>query len=170
MGVDKATLLLDGEPLGVRAGRVLREACEPVIEVGPGYSGLDAVADDDPGGGPLGGLLTGARALQVAGPVVLLGCDLPLVDADLLAEIAAYPGSGTVVPVDGTGVPQVVCGRYSTAALARGAELFAEGRHSLQPLLELPDARTPDDWCQRGCWEDVDTPEQARRFGIAMPR
>ncbi|MBM3675151.1 MAG: hypothetical protein FJW88_09395 [Actinobacteria bacterium] len=169
MGVPKPMLLLDGEPLAARSGRVLAAVCGPVVEVGPGCSGLVAVPDDVARSGPLGGVLTGVRALGVAGPVMVLGCDLPSVDEAVVRAIASHPGVGTVVPLDADGEPQVVCARYSVVALARAAHLFAAGRRSLRLLLDLPDVTT---WAVADPRRlaDVDTPEDARRFGITVPR
>ena len=46
MGTDKARLVVDGETLAARSARVLAAVCEPVIEVGPGVSGLPAVEEE----------------------------------------------------------------------------------------------------------------------------
>ena len=169
MGIDKASLVIDGESLAARAGRVLAEVCDPVIEVGPGLSGLYAIADDIPATGPLGGLLKGTSALGVLGPVLLFACDMPAVSSDTLRSIANYVGVGTVVPVDRAGVRQVVCARYSVAALERGAALLAAGSFSLQALADLPDAVIADEWSENDCWADVDTPADAHHFGIHLP-
>ena len=56
MGVDKATLVLDGETLAVRAGRRLAAACAPTLEVGDGLSGLPSLREWPPGSGPLAAL------------------------------------------------------------------------------------------------------------------
>jgi molybdopterin-guanine dinucleotide biosynthesis protein A len=43
LGVDKASLVLDGETLARRAARRLDAVCSPVLEAGDGVSGLPAV-------------------------------------------------------------------------------------------------------------------------------
>ena len=40
LGVDKATLVLDGETLAQRAARHLEAVCAPVVEAGDGVSGV----------------------------------------------------------------------------------------------------------------------------------
>ena len=63
MGTDKARLVVNGETLAARSARVLTAVCDPVVEVGPGVSGLPAVLEEPPGAGPLVALLAGVGAL-----------------------------------------------------------------------------------------------------------
>src|SRR6185436_50765 len=56
LGVDKATLVVDGESLARRAARRLAVVCDPVIETGDGVSGLRAVREEPAGAGPLAAL------------------------------------------------------------------------------------------------------------------
>ncbi len=168
MGVTKAILLVDGVSLAERAARVLLAVCEPVVEVGPGYSQLTRVSEDAPGCGPLAALVAGADAVGGTDPVLLLACDLPFVTEELVARLAAWPGAGTVVPVDRDGFVQPVCARYSRDALDRARELVASGERSLRSLLSGPDVTRLDDIDGR-VLVDVDTPEDAQRWGIRPP-
>jgi molybdopterin-guanine dinucleotide biosynthesis protein A len=170
MGAPKATLELDGARLADRAAAALGRVCEPVLEVGPGYTALAVAPEDPPGRGPLAALVAGADAVPTAGPVVLLACDLLFAD-ELVARIAAAPGTGTVVPLDGRGVPQPVCARYSAAAIARARTLLDEGERSLRALL---DALDPGDLTRLTDVDpralvDVDTPDEAQRWGVRRP-
>ena len=82
MGHDKATLVIDGEPSARRLGALLAGVVDPALEVGPQRSGLAAIAEEQPGEGPLAALAAGWSALARAGhdgSVVVLACDLPLV-------------------------------------------------------------------------------------------
>src|SRR4051794_40818295 len=99
MGTDKASLVVRGEAMAAGAARVLAAICNPVVEVGPGVTGLDSVHEEPRGAGPLAGFLAGVDALGAPGPVVLLGCDLPLVDEAVLRFIVDRAGSGSVVPM-----------------------------------------------------------------------
>jgi aspartyl-tRNA(Asn)/glutamyl-tRNA(Gln) amidotransferase subunit A len=65
MGRDKAELVIAGERLADRSARVLAGVCDPVLEVGPGRSAIDAVVDDEVRAGPLVALATGAAALAL---------------------------------------------------------------------------------------------------------
>src|SRR5690242_17474300 len=115
MGTDKARLVVDGETLAARGARVLADVCDPVIEVGPGVSGLPAIEEEPRGGGPLVALLAGRGALGNPRAVVLLACDLPFVEPALLRLLVDRPGWGTVVPVV-EGRFQYACARYGAAA------------------------------------------------------
>ena len=97
MGRDKALLEIEGIPMARRVAEVMRLAgCIPVFAVGPARlaAGLDVVSDDHPGEGPLGGILTALRA-AAPGPVLVMACDLPWIDAHtvetVLAAAAAEP-------------------------------------------------------------------------------
>ena len=125
LGTDKATLVLDGSTLAARAARALLDRGLPSVEVGPGHSGLPAVREEPPLGGPLAALVAGAEALARTMPappdaVVLLACDLPHVGPVLDALLAAPPAL-LVVPLDAERRPQFVCARYGAPLVARGA-------------------------------------------------
>src|SRR3954470_9716556 len=83
MGTDKARLVVSGETLAARSARVLASVCDPVVEVGPGVSGLPVVQEEPPGAGPLVALLAGVGALGEPKTVILLACDLPNVSSEL---------------------------------------------------------------------------------------
>jgi molybdenum cofactor guanylyltransferase len=172
LGVDKSTLVFEGETFAARAARVLRAVCNPVVEVGPGVSGLPSVREDPPGTGPLAALIAGAAALDSRGPVVLLACDLPFVEAPLLAMLAEWPGAGTVIPVSGRR-PQYVCARYGRSSLAEAREWLSRGDASLRSAADR-DAEFVDE----AIWQrvapahalaDVDTPGDAARLGLDLP-
>jgi molybdopterin-guanine dinucleotide biosynthesis protein A len=173
MGRDKATLVVAGERLADRAARVLTAVCDPVLEVGPGHSPLDAVGDEEPRAGPLAALVTGTSALRARGydgAVLLLGVDLPFVDASLLDLIAHYPAEATVVPLAG-GMRQSCCARYAPAALATAADLVARGERALHALLSAaPVVEIPEgEWqtaAPADALADLDTPEDLARHGV----
>src|SRR5580704_6177217 len=68
MGQDKATLVLaDGRTFAQTVAACLSQVADPVLEIGPGKSGLIAIADELPGSGPLAALSTGWRSLVDSG-------------------------------------------------------------------------------------------------------
>ena len=85
MGTDKARLLVDGRPMAVRIADALWEAgCHPVWCQGGDLAalrqlGLDAVADETPGEGPVGAILSALR--HGGGDLVVAACDLVALDA-----------------------------------------------------------------------------------------
>jgi len=173
LGFDKATVMVGDETLAERAARVLSAVCSPVIEVGPGRSGMPVIRETPPGTGPLAGLLAGVDALG-ADAVVLLGCDLVRVESPLLALLADWDGGSSAVPtLDGR--PQLVCARYGSGALEAARALLAAGERSLRAVLEavsidlVPESR----WrtvAGADAFDDLDTPEDLARLGLRAPR
>lgn len=176
-GAPKVDVVVDGERLVDRSARVLAEVADPVLEVGPGHSALEAVIEDDRGAGPLAAVAAGGRALADRGPgrgdVLVVAVDLPFLDPPLLRLLAAAPAAEAVVPrVDGRAQP--LCARYSAAALARAETLLRTGARSMQALLREVEVRWLDEgeWgtvTTERCFVDVDTPDDARRIGLEAP-
>ena len=173
MGRDKAALVVAGERLADHAARELTGACEPVLEIGPGRSELEAVADDEPRAGPLAALVTGAGALRTRGyegAVLLLAVDLPFIDARLLQLLVDHPAAETVVPMAG-GMRQSCCARYAPAALATAGELVEQGERAMHALLSaVPVVEiTEPEWravAPAEALADLDTPEDLARHGL----
>jgi molybdenum cofactor guanylyltransferase len=171
MGRDKADLVVGGVRLADRGAAVLAEVCEPVLEVGPGWSPLEAVQEDPAGTGPLAAVAAGGRALGDRGhrgPVLVLAVDLPAVEVPLLRFLATFPGTGTVVPFVG-GHPQPLCARYSAEALATADRLASEGQTSMRALVAaLPEVQWagPRMWgrvATEAAFVDLDVPEDLGR-------
>jgi molybdopterin-guanine dinucleotide biosynthesis protein A len=160
MGRDKATLVVDGEMLAVRAARILQAACDPVVEVGPGVTDLRAVRESPPGSGPLAGLLAAYDALEADGSVLLLACDLPFVTDAVVRMLVEHPATGSVVPIV-EGHEQYACARWSAAAVAA-----ARGGTALRDLTRAEDA-TSVAVADSRLLEDVDTPDDLRRLGLS---
>jgi molybdenum cofactor guanylyltransferase len=175
MGTDKALIEVDGQRLVDRAVAVLGAVADPMIEVGPGWSGLPAVREDPPGSGPLAALSAGAAALRSAGhdgPVLVLAVDMPRVGVELLRYLAGRPGTATAVPRAG-GHPQPMCARYGPDVLAAVDDRLAAGGQSLRDLLETLAGEGVVDWVEAEEWQavagpeafaDLDTPEDLRRL------
>jgi molybdopterin-guanine dinucleotide biosynthesis protein A len=174
MGAPKAEITWRGERLADRAARVLTAVCDPVIEVGPGYTALPATVEEPPGGGPLAALVAGHHELvrrgAPDGPIVVLAVDLPFVGPELVRLLADWPGDGTVVPT-ADGHLQVLCARYGTGVVGAAAGLLAEGRRSLVGLID----RVPAEMVGETRWRavaganahsfaDVDTPDDVARW------
>jgi molybdopterin-guanine dinucleotide biosynthesis protein A len=176
-GVDKATLLVDGERLVDRALRVLGAVADPVREVGPAYASSDAVREDPPGGGPLAAVVAGWDALgRAAAPVeavLVLAVDLPFVESRLLEWLARHGARESVVPVVG-GVPQPLCARYGANALDVARDLVAQGERSMSALLDAVPVHeaSETEWTaitSARAFADVDTPVDATALGLELP-
>jgi len=174
MGHDKGRIVVAGEPIAQRIARLVAAVAAPVLEVGPGLTGLDAVREEPPGGGPLAAIVAGAQALGRLGhrgPALVVACDLPLLTADALAVVADRPGGHSVLPVlDGRAQP--LCARWSAHDLRAASVHLARGERS---LVGLPDRRHAElldelDWpAGVGADElrDADTPADLDALGVA---
>ena len=173
LGVDKATLILEGETLAARAARLLTDRCSEVVEVGPGVTSLRAVRETPAGAGPLAALVAGAHALRLSeteppGALVLLACDLPWVAPVLDALVAAPAQVEIVVPVDEDGRRQYVCTRYGPRAVAAASVLLEGGERSLHALVaSIVDVLEVGGFAS-GTFADIDVPDDARRAGIEL--
>ena len=173
MGRDKATLRRAGVSWAERLAHELRALTNPCLEIGGQASGLPSVPDDQPGQGPLAAMATGWAALERAGqhgPALVVATDLPFAGPAALGLLAGWPGHGSVVPVV-DGRPQLLCARWSAAALASCAPRVESGQRAVAGLLDVPDLTLlhPDEWSAvvpTREWLDVDTPEDLVRSGL----
>lgn len=174
MGFDKATTVVDGTALAARVAAVLASETDPVVEVGPGVSGLARVTrEEPPGSGPLLATVAGMQALRNLGwqgPAVVLACDLPLIGRPLVAWLVRHPTAGSVVPRVG-GLPQPLCARWSAADLEAAACAAAQGERSMRPLLARPGIEWVDETSLGALaspmeLNDVDEPADLDRLGL----
>ena len=174
MGFDKASFRVGGVPNAVRLGALLAGLVEPVLEVGPGVSGLAAVSEEPAGSGPLAALWAGGLALQRsghAGPALVLACDLPFVGREVLEFLRAWPGGESVVPLV-RGRAQPLCARWSAAELVAAGELVEAGERSMRVLLSRPGvALVGEEGWPGGVsardFEDFDSPADLSRLGLS---
>ena len=149
-GGDKLAADVGGRPLLHRAiDAVTGICCEVIVVVGPeGVPTLPGrlpvpmriARDDEPGGGPLIGVIAGLEE-STAPTVVVVGGDMPaLVPAVLLEldrRLASAPGSvGAVALMDGDRLRPLPCALRREVALATAAALRQAGRSRLRDLLE----------------------------------
>jgi molybdopterin-guanine dinucleotide biosynthesis protein A len=174
MGANKATIKIDGVPAATRVMDMLRRVVDPVIEVGPGVTGMPSVQEEPSGGGPLAAMVAGGRQLRKLGRIesaLVVACDLPLVNESVFRMLADWPGTSSVVPiVDGAWNP--LCARWSIRDLAVGEKVLQEGIRSVHALVE----RCNVVFVEKGSWPpevgdthmtDADTPEEMDRLGIS---
>ncbi len=176
MGSDKASLPgRDGRPLALRTGTLLTGLGGPAVEVGGHSSGLDAaVADRQPGAGPLAAVADGVAALRAAGwvgPALVVATDLPLLERAVVVGLARHPAAASVVPMVG-GRAQWLCARYDAGALDGAAAHVAAGRRDVRALAEGCPVTFVDesDWPGlAAALVDADTPEDLAALGLSVP-
>jgi len=181
-GIDKPALQAGNRSLLSTAIAAVRDA-GTVVVVGPDRD-PDELAAADPDrlrftreerafGGPAAALAAGLDALGdvAAASVIVLAADQPNAPAAVERLLTAPERRDGVLAVDPSGRRQYLLGRYRTTALReRFASLRAGGPIDGMSLrrvvdgLDLGEVVLTDELCS-----DVDTEEDARRFGIRLP-
>ncbi|MBI2393600.1 MAG: NTP transferase domain-containing protein [Deltaproteobacteria bacterium] len=158
-----------GEPLVLRAVRLVREVSAVPVLVGDaaayraalpelaGPLGVEELADDPPGIGPLGGLCALLSRAAPGERVIAIACDMPYVGADDLRALIADPSTADVCAArrDDDAPWEPLLARYDAARVlpvARAA--IAAGERGLQRLFArlhvsrfVPSSpRAMDDW------------------------
>ena len=182
-GIDKPALRFAGRSLLGAAVAAVRDA-RAVVVVGPERdaaefddrlrSRLTFVREDPPFGGPAAALAAGLDALGAASEdfVLVLAADQPTAAAAVARLLAAPVAGDGVLAVDDSGRRQYLLGRYRAGALRERAvalraatgSLDGASLRSLVDGLQLGEVVLGNDLCS-----DVDTEEDARRFGIRLP-
>jgi molybdopterin-guanine dinucleotide biosynthesis protein A len=92
MGVDKARVLLDGQPLALRVAAEVAKVCGSVALVGDPQKyqplGLTVVPDKFPGLGPLAGIEAALGATQSEWNLIV-ACDMPALHPSLFLDLFA---------------------------------------------------------------------------------
>jgi molybdopterin-guanine dinucleotide biosynthesis protein A len=164
MGSDKALFLVEGRPMAVRVADALWEAgCHPVWCQGGDLEaltalGLDAVADETPGEGPVGAILSALR--HGGGELVVAACDLVALDAATVRLVIdprrrREPVDVAVARADGR---DHLLSWWSAGAMPKLERLFDDGVRSYRtalsslrvveievPSTALQNANRPDD-------------------------
>ena len=139
MGRDKATLPAgDGTLIEHLARRLAPVVDETIIAGGsdrPPFEGVRAVADHQPGLGPLAGMLAGFAAAKER-LVWVVGCDLPDVEPALGGFLLALAGDYEAVVPRPEQEPEGVCALYVRELAPRIAALLEAGERSIKSLLD----------------------------------
>ena len=137
MGVDKATLLVDGRRLVDRAVSTLAEVCGEVL-VATGTRTLDALAVaqvHDTGEGPLSGIVAGLHRCTTP-LLAVLAVDMPAASAEVFRALAGQWTGEAGVAARADGVVQPLHAIYATQGRESFAQLLAEGERSPTRALE----------------------------------
>ena len=139
MGRDKALVEVDGIAMARRVATVLQDAgCVSVVAVGPAHlaSGLAVLADEHPGAGPLGAILTALHAAEPSA-VVVAACDLAWLDTlSVMALFDAATANGEVdVVVGRTDRIEPLCALWLPTATASLQAAFDAGERSVRRAL-----------------------------------
>ena len=149
MGRDKATIEIDGQTMAHRVATALRQAGAADVACIGGPSG--DVPDDDPGAGPLGGILSAGRWAD-GRTLVVAPCDLLDPDPALFADLAAAVTAGASAAATREPLPLAA----SASAIAVLREAFGAGERSVHRALAAVDGVVGLD----GTVVDADTPAE----------
>jgi molybdenum cofactor guanylyltransferase len=171
-GTDKARAQFDGRPLILHVARMLEPAASHitvVADVADKYADLElpTIADDEPGHGPLGGLVTALRALRDSEALMLCSCDAVVVREPWLRALLTHRAAADerIEAVAFRGPHwQPMPALYHRTILPRALRHMGEGRRRMQDLLDAAVTAAlplPDDWPAR--WQ-VNTPTDLAGF------
>jgi molybdopterin-guanine dinucleotide biosynthesis protein A len=145
MGVDKASLNLEGLPLIEHVYARVAPLADRVVTIGgrPGlaHRGAPWVADRYPGTNSMGGLATAlAYAAEVVGPgawILCVACDMPLLDTALLHSLCRRRSNDhrAVVPRARHGF-EPLCAVYHTSCLNVLERAMAVGNLAIRSLFQ----------------------------------
>ena len=151
LGRDKATLRFGGAPLlKIVVGR-LTQICDHVVvavDRPERYQELrlpaKLVADAAPGLGPISGLQSGLQACE-AEHVLVVACDLPFLNMDLLRYMADLPRSYQALVPWSEDRWQPLCAIYARSCLKVVDAMVSAGGGSMHKLLDQLDVQRPDE-------------------------
>jgi molybdopterin-guanine dinucleotide biosynthesis protein A len=139
MGMEKALLPIDGEPIVLRVARRLALVASPVI-LAPGARGrlgdlgYEEVDDIVEGSGPLGGLVAGLAASPQP-LVAVTAVDLPFVSPEVFSLLARLAGDeDAAIPVTDQGL-QPLHAVYSVRALPSLREALRSGLLAMRDVV-----------------------------------
>ena len=164
-GSDKALALFGEQTVGAHIVAALRGAgIDPVMAVGGTAGatlGIPTVPDLRPGEGPLGALAT-ALLWAKTGSVLVVPCDVPLIESTHVADLvnASVPGEAVVATV--AGAPKISLALWPAEAGRGVLKMVDGGARRYRDALEIVPWRGMEvpEWVLA----DADTPEDLQRL------
>ncbi|MFB2876488.1 molybdenum cofactor guanylyltransferase [Floridanema aerugineum] len=165
MGEDKALIPWDGIPLLTRVSQVATQCCEQVYILTPWAEKYQKIVPEKcqfitethPGQGPLLGLAEGLEKISSEW-VLLLGCDLPLLQSKILQNwmenLTQIPDEILAVVPHQQARWEPLCAFYRRSALPNLQEFIQQGGNSFQKWLAQTKVATipVSQACQEMLW------------------
>lgn len=146
LGTDKVCLPYSGETMLQRMVSLARLFCDDIYISGRNPKELNVtepwIQDEEQGQGPIGGIISGLR--QLRRPLLVLACDLPLLDTNTLSDLVAARGKRPATAVmttflqQETGWIEALVSVYEPEALPLLEESAAKGVFKLSAALPPP--------------------------------
>lgn len=140
MGTPKAWLEFDGRPLLVHlVERMQRLFPEAIVVTAPDQemppTGARIVHDEQPGEGPVAGMVVGLR--EVSRPLAFVtSCDVPFLLPEMVLHLAALAGEHDVVVPEWHGRLHPLLAVYRASVQPLLAQQLAEGQRRLMDLFD----------------------------------
>jgi len=147
MGKDKRFLELDGASLFQRVlsvlGSTFPEVLVSVADPLPEslQSSHQSIEDLMPGCGSMGGLYSGLKSASHT-RVFVVACDMPLLNPAVIEKFVSLGGHADIVMTQSPHGPQPMHALYSKRCLSYLEAFMADGRLSIQGLLEVSELTT----------------------------
>jgi molybdenum cofactor guanylyltransferase len=161
MGRDKALIEVDGRPLALHVADRLRACSDDVFVVAKRDLGFPVVIDRFDVDTPLAGVATALRAATHR-LVFVCGCDMPLVDPDLIRDLAARAEEHLAVVPQSDGKLQSLHAVWSVDALPDVEACLLAGERSVRAVLERVGALTVE--VEGASFRNINTPEELELF------
>jgi molybdopterin-guanine dinucleotide biosynthesis protein A len=126
---------------------------------------VPCLADDLPGSGVFGALLTGLRRIR-AGAALVIAADMPLLVPELVQYMLSWPADSLLCAADAapSGRIHPLLARYPAALLPQLEAAFTAGERRLQTLITaLPHQLVPD-----AAWQQYD-PQRRSLWNLNSP-
>lgn len=138
-GSDKALACVEGKPLLLQAAEALQEAgCSVTVvaERAGKYAalGLETIADEIPGLGPLGGICTALQHAAPARHVIVVSCDLQGITPVWIQCLLHAPDDANLVLFESDPM-QPLLGRYATSLLESARHARDHGRRAVHAFV-----------------------------------
>jgi molybdopterin-guanine dinucleotide biosynthesis protein A len=173
LGGSKAAVRLNGRPLITYPLRAVQEALGSAVIVAkadtelPSLPGVEVWMEPPEPRHPLTGVIH-ALGLAEGRPVLICACDLPLVPADLVRQIAgADPGEALAVVASSEGRLQPLLARYEPEALEPLSAALQSGGPSVREVVASLGARLCE-VSDPAALFNVNTPEDLLRAGALL--
>ncbi|MFN4283439.1 MAG: molybdenum cofactor guanylyltransferase MobA [Alphaproteobacteria bacterium] len=176
-GGDKCLIEIGGAPLLVHArARLAPQVAETILSANGDPArfdayGLDVIADETPGQGPLAGVIAALAEAARRGHSLCLTVpgDAPLLPRDLAARLHEALGEANCAVATSAGQRQSVFALWRVAALARLRGIYADGTRALWRAQEALSA-TQADFADADAFLGLNRPADRTALATALNR
>jgi molybdenum cofactor guanylyltransferase len=179
MQVDKATLVLDDEPLWARQLRVLRALRPEAIMISARSKPVwcppdsDIILDEPPSRGPLSGMIAALRKIQTT-HLLALAIDLPGMTSEHLKKLWSLSQQGMGVVPQNENFFEPLCAIYPVESMGLANDALLNNDISLHGFIRTLAANGQMHFyavteSEKSIYQNVNTPDQWRTIAKRSP-